>query len=170
MAQHRIDTQWLLDRTAIQDVLARYFQGIDAGLLDQVRGCFTDDVRADYDGRASVHGIEALMDSFLVFKKKAAGEWKITTHFMGNFNLNALEADVALTETNAIAFLVLSGKPADQVAMRSLRYLDKLRRVNGEWRISERLHTLDWSCQVPATFAATMAQRATTLPSGTALG
>ena len=164
MPQHRSDIQCLLDRAAIHDVLARYFQGIDAGNPDQVRSCFTEDVQADYDGRSFVRGIDALMDSFLAFRKKAAGEWKVTTHFMGNLNINLLEEDVAETETYAIAFLVLTGEPADQVAMRSLRYLDRLRRVEGGWRISERLHTLDWSCQVPTTFAATMAQRIATRP------
>ena len=162
MPPHRIDTQCLLDRAAIHDVLARYFQGIDAGKPDQVRSCFTGDVQAAYDGRSFVQGIDALMDSFLAFKKKAAGEWKVTTHFMGNLNFNSIEGDVAETETYAIAFLVLTGKPTDQVAMRSLRYLDRLRRMEDGWRISERVHTLDWSCQVPPTFAATMAQRITT--------
>ena len=164
MPQHRLDTQCLLDRAAIHDVLARYFQGIDAGKPDQVRSCFTEDVQANYDGRPPVRGIDVLMDSIMAFRKQAAGEWKVTTHFMGNLNFNLLEGDVAETETNAIAFLVLTGKPTDQVTMRSLRYLDRLTRTEDGWRISERLHTLDWSCQVPPTFAATMAQRITTPP------
>ena len=164
MSQHRIDTQCLVDRAAIHDVLARYFQGIDRGKRDQVRSCFTEDVQANYDGRSPVRGIDALIDSITAFRKQEAGEWKVTTHFMGNLNINSLEGDVAETEINAIAFLVLTGEPKDQVAIRSLRYLDRLRRVEGGWRISERLHTLDWSCQVPTTFAVTMAQRMTTRP------
>ena len=46
--------------------------------------------------------------------------------------------------------------------MRSLRYLDRLRKVDkatGEWRISERRHTLDWATEVTTNFAATLAQR-----------
>ena len=164
MPQHRDDIQYLLDRAAIHDVLARYFQGIDRGEPDQVRSCFTEDVQANYDGRPPVRGLDALMDSITAFRKQQAGEWKVTTHFMGNLNINSLEGDVAETETNAIAFLVLTGAPADQVAMRSLRYLDRLLRVEGGWRISERLHTLDWSCHVPTSSAVTMAQRMTTRP------
>jgi len=167
MPQHRIDNQYLLDRAAIHDLHARYFQGLDRGEPDQVRRCFTEDVIAFYDrgsaarpgGQAPVRGIDALMGSLITFKKQKAGEWKVTTHFMGNLNINALEGDIAETETNAIAFLVLAGEPTDQVAMRSLRYLDRLRRTGDGWRISERAHTLDWSCQVPTTFAVTMAQR-----------
>jgi len=111
-----------------------------------------------------VKGIEALMASFLAFKNQHSGKWKVTTHFMGNLNFNMLDADVAETETNAIAFLVLTDQPVERVAMRSLRYLDRLIRTEDGWRISERMHTLDWSCQVPTTFAVTMAQRMTTRP------
>ena len=90
---------------------------------------------------------------------------------MGNLNYNLLEGDVAETETNAIAFLVLPGISAqakDQVAMRSLRYLDRLRCVDNErneWRISERRHTLDWSTEASTTFAVRLAQRLMAWPS-----
>ena len=163
MPQSPIDLQQLLDRAAIRDVHTRYYQGIDQGNQDQVRSCFTEDVQAFYDGRAPVKGIEALMASFFAFKNQKSGEWKVTTHFMGNLNFNMLEADVAETETNAIAFLVL-GRENDQVAMRSLRYLDRLRRTKEGWRICARQHTLDWSCQMPTTYAVTMAQRVMTRP------
>jgi hypothetical protein len=98
------------------------------------------------------------------FTRLAAGELKATTHFMGNLSINRLEGDAAETETYAIAYLVRPAKPADQIIMRSLRYLDRLRRVSDGWRISERRHTLDWSCDAPATFAAALAQRVTAWP------
>ena len=171
MPNHHIDNQYLLDRAAIQDLHARYFQGLDRSDPGQVRSCFTDDVIAHYDGRSAlrphgepVHGIDALIDSIITFKRQQSGEWKITTHFMGNLNIDFLEGNVAETETYAIAFLVVAGEPADQVVMRSLRYMDRLRKVNNSWRISERRHTLDWSCQVPTIFAVTMAQRVATYP------
>jgi len=164
MAQQRIDMQYLLDRTAIQEVLTRYYQGLDRGLPDQVRSCFTDDIKAYYDGRDPVTGIDAMMNSLNTFTRLAAGELKATTHFMGNLNINRLEGDAAETETYAIAYLVRPAKPADQIIMRSLRYLDRLRRVSDGWRISERRHTLDWSCDAPATFAAALAQRVTAWP------
>ena len=71
---------------------------------------------------------------------------------------------MAETETNAIALLVEPEAAADLVAMRSLRYLDRMRRQENGWRISDRIHTLDWSCQVPANFAITLAQRISVLP------
>ena len=166
MPQPHIDNQYLLDRAAIYELLARYFQGLDRCARDQVRACFTDDVHAYYDARPPVKGIDALMDTFRTFKRMATGSMKVTTHFMGNMTISKLDGDVAETETNAIAFLVEPGDPTDRLSMRSLRYLDRLRRLADGWRISARIHTLDWSCQVPADFAVTTAQRITTLPSG----
>ena len=164
MAQHSSDIQYLIDRAAIQDLLARYFQGLDRCDPERVRGCFTDDVRCHYDKRTPTKGIADLMASLQFFNKLSAGEMRITTHFMGNFNLLSLAGDVAETETNAIAFLVEPKAGTDLVAMRSLRYLDRMRRQQDGWRISDRIHTLDWSCQVPATFTITLAQRLSVLP------
>jgi len=165
MSPPSTDLQRLLDRAAIQDLMARYFQGVDAVDQNQVRNCFTDDVRAAYDGRAFVDGIDPLMGSFLAFKKKASGEWKASTHFMGNLSFNLLEDDVAETETYAFAFIVTPDSAGDQVAMRCLRYLDRVRKTKDGWRICDRVHTLDWSCAVPTTFvAAASARIARTLP------
>jgi len=161
--------QALLDRVAIHDVHARYFQGLDRGNPEQVRGCFAEDVVAHYDGRSAlrpggqgaIHGIDALMDSLITFRNQQTGLWKITTHFMENMNIHTLEGDMAETETNAIAFIVLPGEAHDRTAMRSLRYLDTLRRSRDGWRISGRLHTLDWSCEVAADFSVNYARRVT---------
>ena len=162
MPRPQIDLQYMLDKTAIHEVLTRYYRGLDRGLPDQVRSCFTADVTAYYEGRPPLHGIETLVGSMNTFRRLASGELLASTHFMGNLTIHMLENDVAETETYAIAFLVRPGKPTDpaeQIAMRSLRYLDRLRRVNGEWLISERRHMLDWSTAASATFAAVLAQR-----------
>jgi uncharacterized protein YbcI len=129
-----------------------------------VRSCFTDDVEAHYAQRTPTRGIEALMGSLQNFNKLRDGSMSITTHFMGNFMLTSLRGDVAETETNAIAFLVEPKDGKEMVAMRSLRYIDRMRREKDAWRISDRIHTLDWSCQVPASFAIKLVQRVAALP------
>ena len=161
MPQPPVDMQYVLDRTAIAEVIARYFQGVDRGLPAQVRSCFTADVQAFYDGREPVAGIDALIESMSTFRSIAAGTLKATTHFMGNFNVQRIEGDAAETETYAIAYLLYPDKP---LAMRSLRYLDRLRKENGAWRISVRRHTLDWSCELQPDFAAALAQRIVAWP------
>ena len=160
----RSEIQYLLDRAAIHELQVRYFQGLDRCDPAQVRTCFTEDVQAHYDQRPPVKGIEAMMRGFRTFKRIPESTLKMTTHFMGNFNITLLQGDVAETETNAIAFLVDTEAGADVVSMRSLRYLDRMRRQQDGWRISDRIHTLDWSCQVPANFAIMLAQRISALP------
>ena len=164
MAQLPTEIQYLMDRAAIQDLLARYFQGLDRGSPEQVRTCFTDDIVAHYDQRTPTRGIDELIDSLQNFNKLRAGTMRVTTHFMGNQNFGLLQGDVAETEMNALALLVEPGKTTDVVSVRSLRYLDRMRRQKNGWRISDRIHTLDWSCQMPANFALTLAQRVSVLP------
>jgi len=159
MAQLSSDLQYLIDRAAVQDVLARYFHGIDGCDHERVRSCFTDDVETHYALRPPTRGIEALMESLQTSRRIREGSMKVSTHFMGNFNLMGLEGDTAETEINAIAFLVEPDTGEDVVAMRSLRYFDRLRRQEKGWRIFNRVHTLDWSCQVPANFAVTAGRR-----------
>ncbi len=155
------DVRSLASRAAIQDVIARYFRGIDSGSKELVRSCFTDDVRVLYDGRPPEEGIEATMGSLKTFKRIEKGEMQITMHFMGNFNLVELDEESALTETYAIAFMVPPGSISQKMAVRGLRYIDRLRNSNGEWRVSQRQHTLDWSFEASPTAAASLAQRLT---------
>ena len=165
MAQQSVELQRLLDRAAIYDLQVRYFQGIDAANAEQVRSCFTEDVRAGYDGRGSVDGIEALMGSFRAFKNRASGQWKATTHFFGNLSFKELRDDSAETQCYAFACLVTPGAASDRLTVRSLRYLDRLCKTNDGWRIRDRVQTLEWSCEMPASFAAAFAARITsTLP------
>jgi len=154
-----MDTTMLTSRAGIQDVIARYFRGIDSGSKPLVRSCFTDDVKVLYDGRAPAEGIEEVMNTFKTFQRIAKGEMQITMHFMGNFNLIRLDEQSADTETYAIAFMVPPKSISEQMAVRGLRYIDKLRPVNGEWRIAQRQHTLDWAFEASPTFASSLAQR-----------
>lgn len=157
------EIQRLVDRAAIQDLHVRYFQGIDAADPEQVRSCFTADVRADYDRRRFVHGIDELMAVFQAFAKRASGEWKSTTHFMGNLIFRSLADTSAETELYAFACLVTAGAGPDVVTIRSLRYLDRLRKTAAGWQICDRVQTLDWSGEMPATFAGAFAERVTAM-------
>src|ERR1700709_733550 len=145
MSERSSEIQYLIDRAAIQDLLMRYFQGLDRCSPEQVRSCFTDDIQAHYDHRPPITGIEELMGGFRTFKRIKEGKMKVTTHFMGNLNIGLLQGDVAETETNAIAFLVEPGEGADLVSIRSLRYIDRMRRQENGWRRTERRTTPHWS-------------------------
>jgi hypothetical protein len=163
--------QQLLDRTSIQDLLSQYFRGLDRSDPSMVKACFTTDVISNYDGRSTLrssqaktqHGIDALMNALLTFKKHVSGEWKITSHFMGNFQIEFTSDRTAITETYAIAHIVLPNQPNELVVMRGLRYLDRWRCDTDEWRICERTHTLDWSYSVPSQFSISTRERVNNL-------
>lgn len=153
----------LLDRVALEAVMARYFQGVDRNDMKQVRSCFTGDVKGTYANRGTVVGVDEMLAMLRPhFEKVEKGVIRVATHFMGTFNVDRLDGDSAETETYALAFLVRAGATAadpDHVAMRSLRYLDRWTRTTEGWKISERIHTLDWSTKVAPDFATTMAKR-----------
>lgn len=161
----RIDNQYLIEHAALHEVLTRYFQGCDRADEAQIRSCFTEDAQILHHGRQMVSGIQAAIDG--IFRpshgKLLAGEAKIRTHFIGNFRVERLEGDVAETETYALAAHVNTTSPEDLVHLMSLRYMDRLRKRSGEWRISERRMTMDWSCRVPAASAMLFVQRVRSL-------
>ena len=69
MPRSSSEIRYLIDRAAIHDLHTRYFQGLDRGSPEQVRSCFTDDIRARYDKRTPTRGIEELIDSLQFFNK-----------------------------------------------------------------------------------------------------
>jgi hypothetical protein len=168
MPSVRIDQQYLVDQAAIHDLHVRYFQGLDSGNRAQVVECFLPEVQAIYHNRPLARGIDALMADSLdpFFTRIASGHTRIATHFMGNFRIDRLEGDVADTEVYAIAFGVRALSPVDEVAMMSLRYMDRLLRTPDGWKIAQRVQSMDWSCQPPAATSMTMATRVMGLPAG----
>lgn len=158
----------LLDRVALQAVISRYFQGVDRNDMKRVRSCFTEDVKGTYNNRGTVVGVDEMLAMLRPhFENVEKGLIKVATHFMGTFNVDRIDGDMAETETYAMAFLVRVGAAAadpDWMAMRSLRYLDRWKRGADGWKICERIHTLDWSCKQTPDFATSMAKRLMRLP------
>lgn len=164
MLENKIDLQYLLDQAAIHQLHLRYFRAIDHGDKEKVRACFTGDVISTYHGRKSTKGVDALVDqidpTFNYLKNK---ESTVVYHFMGNMNILRLEGDIAETETYAISCPRFEGE-GDGIGLRGLRYLDRLRRDGGEWRICERQKVNDWEAHGSKAFWTTVAQRINALP------
>lgn len=146
---------------ALQEVLTRYFQGCDRGDVAQIRSCFADDARVTHPGRDTVVGgdavIEAIFRPAFAYLKNADALCRM--HFMGNFRVERLDGDVAETETYVIAALLAKEASGETADVKSLRYMDRFRRINGQWRVSERRMTQDWSAKLPASFAMAFASR-----------
>lgn len=144
--------QQLTDRIAIEQVLARYCRGIDRCDADELARVFTLDANIDYgDGpkppRETFAGLMAGLSAM-----------RLTQHNIGNV-ICEIEGDRAVSESNCVALHILpsndamaNGVEAPDIEMVvGGRYLDKLIKQAGKWRIAERLYIMDWNRQGPAT-------------------
>jgi hypothetical protein len=146
--------QKVADRMRIQDVIYRWCRAVDRldkqGMLD-VFWPGAIDSHGPYIGPA-----EGLIDWILVRHKPIA----TSSHFVGNLLIEFVSDDVALVETyvrtvqqyppdakQQLAQLTggAAGDPGAAMDMfTSSRYLDRMERRDGEWRIAHRDLVQDW--------------------------
>lgn len=155
----------LVDQSEIQELLGSYFRGLDSVDHEMVLGVFADDARLAVHGkpvavgRQEIQAFYAAWPSFTRGTDPAAGETKISHHFMGAPSI-VVDGDTAATETYALVHIA-KGDPADggEVIVRALRYIDKLHRTDKGWRIVDRVHVADLAMSAPAMFATTFNER-----------
>lgn len=157
----QIDDRYAREFCAIQEVMTRYFRGCDRGDVAAIRSCFADDARVSHPGRDAVVGGDAVIEAIFrpAFAYLKNPDARCRTHFMGNFRIERLAGDAAETETYVIAALLAKEAAGETADVKSLRYLDRFRRIDGEWRVAERRMTQDWSLKLPAAFAMAFASR-----------
>jgi SnoaL-like domain len=135
-----------LDGAAIREVQTRYAAGLDRRDWGMVRACFTEDVRASYNGVALQPGVEAVVEYV-----RAVAALRSTMHAVSNVVAD-LDGDGASVETVTVAYLVRDGADGDAPVMiiRGLRYRDRMVRRDGRWLIAERVHAPEWMHEVTA--------------------
>ncbi|MGE3915688.1 MAG: nuclear transport factor 2 family protein [Hyphomicrobiaceae bacterium] len=149
------------DRMAIQDLMARYAQGVDRRDWERVRATFHPDAHDD-------HGeYKGGVDGFIAWVSDRHSQVVQSMHFLGNCTIELTGPDVALVETYFIArqtyaadaqaarrMLGPAGKPVPMEAEIWGRYIDVAERRMGEWRTARRM----------VVFEVLQAQAATGLP------
>jgi hypothetical protein len=136
----------LIDRQAIQDVLLRYCRGIDRRDFDLVRSCYHDDA---YDLHGSYEGGP---DGFIEHVSRNLPEWDATMHFIGN-QLIELDGDIARCESYCVSHHrkeATGTEPALDMVI-GLRYVDRMERRAGAWRIAHHVCAMEWSRVDPVT-------------------
>lgn len=129
--------QGLLDREAIRDVLNTYCRGADrcdAGIL---RSAYHPD---SYDDHGYWKGNGHDFADFLANRLRQANSR--TMHSVTN-TLIQLEGDVALCESHVLVTLVRR-TPVGMADLMGARYLDRIERREGAWKIAERTVVLEW--------------------------
>ena len=136
----------LLDEAAIKEVQIRYCRAADRVDTTALRACFHAHATADYG-----HGVWNL-DEYMDHATQMMANFAATTHNTGN-QLVEVDGDIAWAEHYAVAThrwpFDEKGETRDLVA--GIRYVDRMERVAGEWRIARRVMVLDWHRMEPVT-------------------
>ena len=134
------DLAWVADRIAIQDCLVRYCRGIDRGDADLVRSAYWPDSYDDHGGYKG-NGYEFADHAIPSLNKN----YSATHHTILNSSID-LQGDVAHGETYVQAYHVskpVEGRPRT-VFLFAGRYVDRLTKRDGVWKIAHRVVVYDF--------------------------
>ncbi len=133
--QLRADVEFLLDRTAIFDCIARHARGHDRHDADLIASTYHDD-GVDEHGYAINPGAQyAAWANAQHAASSASHLHNVTTH------LCEIDGDVATCESYVL--VVLLSPDAKSTTIMNGRYLDRLEKRDGTWRIAVRRSTVD---------------------------
>ncbi|MGB3807058.1 MAG: nuclear transport factor 2 family protein [Erythrobacter sp.] len=134
----------LADHLAIQQTLYRYARGIDrcdAQVLAEVwwPGCRVDYGSGEEDAHEWSRNVVEALSGMLR-----------TQHMLGNM-LIEIDGSTAEAETYCHAYHEVAGADGAMEMDVGGRYLDRLEKRGGEWRIAHRRYVLDWNANRPST-------------------
>jgi len=132
------------DRFAINDLFVRYTTALDAGDVDTIVGCFTEDgalespVVGKYRGR---DGIRAFSERFAAMHRRGVQ----LRHVISNLAMT-VDGDRAHATCYLVTIMTIDGK--SQLTPPG-HYDCELRKVDGDWLFQHRLVILDAPFTLP---------------------
>ncbi|MDX1733462.1 MAG: nuclear transport factor 2 family protein [Halioglobus sp.] len=129
------------DRLAIQEVLASHSRGLDRLDPATLADCYWPEAEVDY---GAYKGPAAPFVELVI--GALDGQYELTRHGLGNV-LIALAGDSARSETCVSAGHLLRG--AQEELHFYGRYLDRLERRDGVWKLLHRRVVMEWCKRVP---------------------
>jgi hypothetical protein len=146
------DLKLLADRAAIADVINRFAHVVDRHRWDLVYEVFHRDATSRF--LASVRTV----DEFVASGKNMLGPLTATLHQTGNM-LIEVQGDTAWCETYVTAFHAVptsappgtfwGGRDEPYEGVAGGRYVDRLERRDGRWKIAERQTLVEWRHDQP---------------------
>jgi SnoaL-like domain len=127
--------RYLMDRTEILDCVSRHARGSDRHDIDLITSAYHDD-GVDEHGHAVNQGPKY-------------GEWANTTHaetsrvHTHNITTHTCEIDGDTAHAESYAIVVLIGADTKNAQFITGRYIDRLERRDGQWRIAVRRSTVE---------------------------
>ena len=130
----------LVAQQEIRDVLARYTRGIDRMDTELVLSCYHPNA---YDDHGAFQGSA---EDFATWVQGVLSYFDTTMHFLGQ-QLIEIEGERAHSETYCVAYHRRAARDDEEGhdLWMGLRYVDRLERRDGEWRIADRRCVFDWS-------------------------
>lgn len=131
----RQEVRYLMDRTQILDCISRHARGCDRHDIDLITSAYHSD-GVDEHGHAVNSGPDY-------------GEWANQTHaetsrvHTHNITTHTCEIDGDTAHAESYVIVVLIGVDAKSAQFITGRYLDRLERRDGQWRIAVRRSTVE---------------------------
>lgn len=133
------------DRLAIMHVLAQHSRGVDRADEAILKSAYWPDAEVAYGG------YNGLAHGFCEMLPKGIRNWRSTHHAIGNTNIDIV-GDDARVETYVTANHYRSNAEGPDTEMAFYgRYLDRMQRRNGVWKILHRRVVMDWNQNVQGT-------------------
>ncbi|HEY1973522.1 MAG TPA: nuclear transport factor 2 family protein [Pseudonocardia sp.] len=161
MAISEDSVRLLLDERDIRNCVMRYCHGTDRQDWATVADCYVSDA---VDDHGSFQGTASELAKWLAAKASSRGAKQ---HYVAN-QLIEIDGDNAVSEAYYLCYIEFVGDvefAGDGVSAVIIggRYVDRLRRESGSWRIAERTAVVDWSRNLgaPAPWDSPAAQRFT---------
>jgi hypothetical protein len=129
----------LLDRQEIVDVVARYCRGIDRRDFDLVRSCYHP------DGAERHTGFAGGIDEYITWLGVVLAQYPATQHLIGQQLIEIATHWVGPPGDPRVDYTRVDYTSG-------FRYVDRMERRGGEWRIAERLAVRDWTRKEPGQF------------------
>ena len=129
----------MAERAAVEQVLLRYASAIDIKDYVTLRQLFCEDITARY-GEVAVEGADALVEWIDGMTADAA--WQ--HHFLNVYHVDLVSDVEATALTYHTSHQTKTATP-DRCTKIVARYHDTLRKVDGTWKIADKVMEIGWT-------------------------
>jgi len=134
------------DREAIRDCLYRYCRGIDRLDVELILSAYWPDA-TDEHGNFLANSAQEFVDHAVPIIQSM----DLTTHFLGNILID-VRGGTAFVESYIQAFHRMRREDGSRYDhMSTSRFIDRMERREGQWRIKRRVVVRDWFREFPDT-------------------
>ena len=126
-----------LEREKIRDCIARLARGEDRRDAALISACYWPDSTSDYGVFLGT------FDEYLAWVVPGSPAIPVTQHVLGQSVID-LQSDAARAETQVISYHRVTMGDEDRDTVIGGRYLDRMEKRDGEWRIAQRTMLYDW--------------------------